>query len=168
MTSTTKIAVGAVLGTLAAVGIGVAIAKGSSTTTTPATPATPGVPPQGSTVWVRATMIQPGQEVRIALSPAALAAAGGLVAGVTNDLPGFEALLASPTVQQFLQAATIQAWAPGDPNLPKDWPPDDTASASEFHAQFTYGGSATLYLSTLANVGLPSTLAAWVPKGTGA
>lgn len=164
MNAAGKVAIGG-LAAAAAVGVGVLIARkmAAAPTPTPAGP-TPGVPPQGSTVWVRASTIAPGQQVRLAVDPTELDVAAQTIPGIGGtDLPGFESLLASPEVQTILRATSILAWAPGDAALPADWPPDDTDAATEYHAQLVYGGNAPLLVSAI-----PFGLRAWVPKGTGA
>jgi hypothetical protein len=159
----TKVILGA-LAAAAAVGVGVAVSKSAAAAPAPApTPGTtpvPGVPPQGSLVWVRATTIQPGANVRVSVPLTAFTAATPAAA-----LIAFEALLSTPSVVAALGATNFSAWGPGGPALPSDWPPDDTAAASEVHAQFVYGAAlAPVLVSQLPIPGLM----AWVPKGTGA
>lgn len=168
----TKVVLGLVGAAAAAVGIGVAVSKGNAPAA-PAAPAgttpVPGVPPQGSQVWVRATTLQPGDEVRVSLPLATLQQIPGVISA---DLPGFEGLLGAPAVVAALGATNFSAWGPGGPVLPSDWPPDDTGAASEVHAQFVYGtpaGSAGPALGPVLVSQLPIPgLMAWVPKGTGA
>lgn len=151
-----------------AVGIGIAVAKSGSAAAAPPQGTTPGVPPQGAQVWIRATTILPGQTVRLSVPPSALTALG-----ITAALPDFENVLAAPTVVQLLATQNVNTWGPGDANLPADWPPDDTAAATEFHAQFVYGevppapGAPALPALSLSQLPLAGALA-WVPKGTGA
>lgn len=162
MNAAGKVAIGAVAAA-AAVGVGIAYARSRSSSTVSPSGPTPGVPPQGSTVWVRATTVAPGARMRIAIDPGELQLASQTIAGVSADLPGFEALLAAPEVQTLLHASSILAWAPADPQLPADWPPDDTDASTEFHAELVYQGAAPLLVAAL-----PFPLRAWVPKGTGA
>lgn len=156
---------------LTALGVGLAVAK-SASAAPPAAPGgatpTPGVPPQGSTVWVRAMALEPGQRVRISLPAGALAQIPGMP---SVDLAGFEALLGTPTVVDALGATNFNTWGPGA-TLPADWPPDDVDAATEFHADFTYAAAAAalnISYATILVSALPIPgLLAWVPKGTGA
>lgn len=164
MQASVKIALAAGAALVAAVGVGVAVSKSASAAPANTTP-TPGVPPAGSTVWVRATSLSAGQTVRVSLSQAALAAIPGMP---SLDMAGFNALLATPTIVNLLGATTFDAWGPGGPALPADWPPDDVGAATEYHAQFVYGeNGAALPTILVTAIPIPG-LIAWVPKGTGA
>ena len=184
VTPAVKVYLGVVAAAAAVAGV-VAIAKSSSASSPAAAPPapapapTPGVPPQGSTVWVRATTINPGQTVRIGMAPAAIALLAQSTTGLSPNLTGFESLLANPALVKVLGATNFQAWGPsapgsaassGAPALPADWPPDDTMAASEFHAQFVYAENATAAapFPPLPVSSLPISVLAWVPKGTGA
>jgi hypothetical protein len=136
-------------------------------------PGSPGTPPSSPvTTWTPAAQIAPGQRVRVSVAApdvAQLAQSIGSAAGYQGWLD----ILANPTIQSVLQAkigpsgqALISAWGP-NPNgdgtmypspVPPDWPTDDLHTASEFHAEFVYGGSLPLVLATI-----PIPVSAWVP-----
>lgn len=79
-------------------------------------------------------------------------------AGLTDDVTGFSSLLAM--IQGLTMAAGARAWAPGDPTLPGDWPPDDPSPTTEFHAAFQYTGTVVIDLSAS-----PVPVLAWVEAG---
>lgn len=165
MTGLTKYAIAAGVAVVAGIGIAIATSKSSA-----AAPAAPGVPPAGSVVWIRATSIAPGQTVRLSIPAASLSA----MPGVTPDLAGLSTLLASPAISNALAASNFLAWGPGaagSPGLPADWPADDTAAATELHAQFVYGeaspSSPIAVPLLVSSLPIPVVIA-WVPKATGA
>lgn len=161
--STAAVVTGVLTFAAAVVGLAVASSKSSS-----AAPVTPPKQPTG-TAWVRATTINPGDAVRVAIAAADLATLAKTF-GTTADLSGLQAILSDPTVAGVLKygagafgsPATVQLWAPADPTLPSDWPADDPAVGAEFHAAFTYNGAAPL---TVALSPIP--FIAWTRKGIG-
>lgn len=101
-------------------------------------------PPYGQPVssWTRATTINPGDQVRAAVDASdfqTIAAA----AGVPLTGAGWAAFFTAPIVAAALAPSALLTFAPGA-SLPVDWPADDPAPASEYHAQFVYGGSVAL------------------------
>jgi hypothetical protein len=90
--------------------------------------------------WQRATTINPGDPVRIAVAVADMAAIGKILG------PNASAVLST-----FfdLQAATdLLNYAQGDA-LPDDWPADDTHRGAEVHSAFTYNGPGPIQVAWL-------------------
>jgi hypothetical protein len=158
---------------LGGLGVGalVAIAASSKSSATPAAPPAP-VPPAGSTVWVRTTSIPVGRVGRISLPAAAMALIAQTHPGVvTADLAGLQKVLSLVT------SGIAHVWAPssqGGEALPADWPADDVAAATEYHAQFQVVAGSPFVLPSdpsgspgTATLPIPG-LIGWIPKGTGA
>lgn len=138
-------------------------------TPTPApTPAPVPVPiaPSPSLTWTAATTVNPGDHVRVSMASSDLQTVmTSLGVAGAPSVAAWTQVLGNPTIQAVLAAPTMSIWGP-DANgamqptpLPADWPADDTAAASEFHADFVYGGTAALSVSSL-----PVPLTAWVGK----
>lgn len=150
-----------ILGGLVVVGGGYAIAAAASAPSTSSS--------SGAT-WKRASVINPGDSVRCTMDFATL---GQVVQSMPQLVPttatsvadglsqAWQALLAS--VHNTLtgnSTAPIQSWAPGQA-LPTDWPSDDTAASTGYHAAFTYTGAAPLVVSTL-----PILVTVWTLSGS--
>ncbi|HZU81910.1 MAG TPA: hypothetical protein VE987_03290 [Polyangiaceae bacterium] len=91
----------------------------------------------------RGNPLQPGQTVRMAIDPQTLgataAAYGILFSGTTALITLMGAGFPSSNPWR---PSNLVVYAPGD-TLPADWPSDDPSPATEYHAQFVYGGAPT-------------------------
>jgi hypothetical protein len=175
MTGTVKIVLGVVAGLAAGAAV-VAVASAQKTPpapgpgTVPVAPPGPVVVPPGPVLppvtgarWVATTTVTPAARVRVSLAAADLGTFTAAM-GLTPDFAGWQNLLASAPVQQVFNAKVMSAWGPVggvmQPGpLPADWPVDDLAAATEYHAEFVYGGTAAL-----STTSLPVPVSVWVAQ----
>lgn len=186
MTGIEKVLLALGVAAVGAAGVGIGLAASKSSTPSPAPSPSPSPAPPatggGGLLWVRATTINPNDRVRVSVAASdlqTLAQSLGVAVPAASDWAGMGALwqqvLASSQLQSVIEATGgVQAWWPSPPTqtntsgmapsaLPTDWPTDDPAESSEYHAQFTYGGAAPVTVASL-----PIPVLAWVAKGTGA
>ena len=153
------------------VAIGIAAASPYPVPANPPKPVTPPPmpgpvlppPPTPTGAWISApAQINPGTRVRVSVAPGDLGVLAQSI-GTTADLNGWKDLLANPVVQSAIQASLVTVWGPdasGAMNpgpLPSNWPTDDPSPATEYHAEFVYGGASPLVLSDF-----PVPVLAWV------
>jgi hypothetical protein len=110
----------------------------------------------GKVTWEPTNVVRQGDRIRISVDPADYAQLATSLGGVSTGMWGWQSLLANPTIQHVINAPSMSAWAPSDP-LPTDWPAGDATAATEYHAEFVYGGVLPL---NLAQSPLP--MRAWV------
>jgi hypothetical protein len=173
MTGTAKIVLGVVAGLAAGAAV-VAVASAQKAPPAPGThpvlppgpvvvPPGPVLPPLSVARWVATTTITPAARVRVSLAAADLGTFAAAM-GLSPDFAGWQNLLASAPVQQVFNAKVMSAWGPVagvmQPGpLPADWPVDDLAAATEYHAEFVYGGSVAL-----STTSLPVPVSVWVAQ----
>jgi hypothetical protein len=148
----------ALLAITAAIAGAVGVAAVAQATGKPATPpASPTTcPPATGMTWTPATTINPGDHVRGTVTAAAFQTYAASITNLGTGLAGWSSLLAMPQVAGVMQSPCVLAWAPGQA-LPTDWPAADASAATEYHVEFTYGGTTPRLVSAF-----PVPLTAWV------
>jgi hypothetical protein len=149
MTGEVKLAVGLLVTVGAAIGVGVGVARASSTPATALPPMTPSVPPGTpvtpsgpSIAFTRATgPIKKGQAVAVSIAQADLQTVA-TAAGVTADVDGLVGLISSSTsaVPKLVGTSAFIIYDPGTA-LPPSWPKDDPSPATEYHLAFVAGAT---------------------------
>jgi len=156
----------------------------------PAAPVSP-LSPQAllASAWQVATVIYPGDQVRLAITPAdSVALSAAIQAPGTAEeaflQPTLQALTASATTSQGQEQAIIETlltqgpfsqmmalapgsltvFMPGGLALPPDWPTDDAPNTNEIRAEYVYAGNSPVWTNALP---VPATY--WtIPSSAGA